>query len=224
MPDVELRRRRDIAAHCERAAHQHEALEPARPFGIAGERERDVGEGTGRDDDELAFVRARRRKQGVDGVRRIGRRRRLRQHGAAEAAGAVDVAGVADMAEQRGRGPRPDRDVAAPRQRQHGAGVALGLGQADVAGDRADADEPHVRAAKRVEQREGVVDAGVDVEDQRDHAVSVRQKPARSLARHRTNIMSATAVNPTARPIHSPRPPSGVRKPSASPTGAPITQ
>ena len=222
VPDVELRRRRRIAADRERAAHRHEQFQPAHEAGIARDGERDIGQRPGGDEDQLALVLERGGQQRVDRMRARRRRRGLRQHGAAEAGDAVDVAGVVDMAEQRRRRALPDRHIGAAREGQHGAGVAGGLGEPDIAGDRRDADEARAGGGERIEQGEGVVDAGVDVENQRRHAFL--QKPMRSLARQRTNSISATAVNPIASPIHSPKPPSGVRKPSATPIGAPMSQ
>ncbi len=70
--------------------------------------------------------------------------------------------------QDRRRAARPDGNVGAPGERQHGARVARGLIKIDVAGDGRDADEARAwaGAGAGVEQAERVVDAGVDVDDQ----------------------------------------------------------
>src|SRR5580704_8397972 len=49
-------------------------------------------------------------------------------------------------------------------------------------------------------------------------------KPRRSLPTQRNSRRTATTASPVASPIHIPIPPSGVKKPKARPTGAPIAQ
>ena len=52
----------------------------------------------------------------------------------------------------------------------------------------------------------------------------LQKNPRRSLPRQRHSSCSATAARPQARPIHRPRPRSGVKKARATPIGAPIAQ
>ena len=96
---------------------------------------------------------------------RRGVGRRLGQNGVAEPAGAVNDARVLGRVQQRRGAARPDRNVRAPAEREHRAGVARRLGEIDIARDAGDAEDVDRGLGERVEQAEGVVDAGVDVED-----------------------------------------------------------
>ena len=140
VPDVELRRRRDVARFAKRPAHQDEALQPARQLGIAQQRGRDIGERPGRDQDQLARVLPRRREDRVDRVSRGGVLGRLGQHGVAKPGRAVNVARVLGRVQQGRRAARPDRNVRPAAQREHRARIAGRFGEIDVASDAGDAD------------------------------------------------------------------------------------
>ena len=148
MPDVELRRRRDIAGLGIGAAHQRQALDEPGQGGFAQQRERDIGERSGGDERELAFQRMGVGDDRFDGVPRVVLARRIGQDGVAEAARAVHVSRVARIAQDRRGAARPNGNVGAPGQRQHGARVAGRLGQIDVASDGRDADEARAGQAQ----------------------------------------------------------------------------
>ena len=70
-----------------------------------------------------------------DGVVRVVLARRIGQDGVAKAARAMHEARVARRVQDRRGAARPDGDVGAPGERQHGARVARRSGQIDVARD-----------------------------------------------------------------------------------------
>ena len=236
------------------AAHDDEPLDEAWQFGLAHHGERDIRQRPRRAQDEASGVRACRADDRIRGMQRVRRLLRLWQDRMAEAGLAVNLARVPDRNGNRRRRAWPDRDIRTPRKRQNRACVARCGRKRNVADDRGDAEDlrPVMRAG--VEQRQRIVDAGVDVDDQglgvlghRGNLPSVswvrfdpgqmqrdivagrasgRQtaKPRRSLPTHRDNRRTATTASPVASPIHRPTPPSGVKKPNARPTGAPIAQ
>ena len=198
--------------------------------------------------------RPRRGEDRVDRVRRRGVVAGFGQLGVAEAACAVEplasLIGRSSGAAQPGQTGTSGRRASASTARV----LRVALAEIDVAVDGRNADQLGARAGAGVEQRESVVDAGVDVDDQRrragGHGVSLPwsanaphrlrpraasidaarrtsphgEKPRRSRRRQRTSNCSATAARPKARPIHRPRPASGVKKARPTPTGAPIAQ
>src|SRR6185437_1470433 len=85
----------------------------------------------------------------------------------AEASLAVHLARVPDRDGKRRRRARPDGDVSASRQREDRPRVARRGNERNVADDGGDAENPRLLMRAGVEEREGVVDAGVDVDDQR---------------------------------------------------------
>ena len=89
-----------------------------------------------------------------------------RQLGVADAARAVGLGRRAHRSDERGLAAERHLDVLAPGQLEHGAGVLGDLPRVDVAADAGDGDQVCLGRRRRVEQREAVVDAGVDVEDQ----------------------------------------------------------
>ena len=74
---------------------------------------------------------------------------------------------VSSCADQRHLATEGDLDVRPPGELQHGPGVDRDLGGVDVARDAGHRDELGVGRRGDVEQGEAVVDAGVDVEDER---------------------------------------------------------
>ena len=72
------------------------------------------------------------------------------------------------VAHERLRGAPRDLDVAAPGELEHRERVLGGVVDRDVAHHGGGADQVDLRRGDRVEERERVVDAGVDVQDQRD--------------------------------------------------------
>ena len=124
VPDVEFGARRDVAGFRIGAAHDDEALDEARQFGLAHDGKRDIGQGPCRDKNEPPGVRTGRRDDGVDGVGGARGLGRLGQHGMAEAALAVDVPRVRRGGRQRARRARPHGNVAPSRERQHRPRIA----------------------------------------------------------------------------------------------------
>ncbi len=166
MPDVELGARRHVAAAEVGAAHDDEALDEARQFGLAHRGERNVGERSGGDQDQPPGVGVGRGDKRIDGMREIAGLGRIGQARIAEPGRAMDGAGVVRLGRERHRRARVHGHVGAAGERQHGAGVAGRVGEAHVADDGRDADERRLRLGARVEEREGVVDAGVDIDEQ----------------------------------------------------------
>ena len=85
----------------------------------------------------------------------------------AEAGLAVNLARVPHRDGDRRRRARPDGDIRSPRERQNRARVARRGGQRNVADDGGDAEDLRLVMRAGVEQRQRVVDAGVDVKDER---------------------------------------------------------
>ena len=166
----------------------------------------------------------------------------------------MDVARVRHGARERGRRARPDGNIGASRERQHRPRVAGRCVEIDIADDGRHAKDLRRRRGAGVKERERVVDSGVDVDDNGlgmlGHGVNLaavslirlivnrcgaifspearsrRQtgNPRRALPSQRANSRTATIARPIARPIQTPTAPSGVAKPSVTPTGAPIAQ
>ena len=91
-PDVELGRRRDVAL-ADRAAHQHDPLDPRRASGCRARKQADVRQRAGRDErDRLAEAGARSAMKST-ACSATGARRRRGQRRAVHPALAVDVLG-----------------------------------------------------------------------------------------------------------------------------------
>ena len=84
-----------------------------------------------------------------------------------EALRAVRLGRRLELADQRDLATEGDLDIGPPGELQHGARVDRDLGAVDVAGDARRGDDLGLRRRGGVEQREAVVDAGVDIEDER---------------------------------------------------------
>jgi len=149
------------------AAHDDESLDETRQFGLAHDRKRDIGQRAGRAENEAAGMRTRR---GDDRIRRMHRVRGLfglRQNRVAEAGLAVNLACVLHRDGHRRRRSWPDRNAAAPGKRQNRARVARGGREGNVAHHSGDAQDLRLVMSAGVEEREGVIDACVDVDDER---------------------------------------------------------
>ena len=157
-----------LPGHAERAAHAHPAPQEPRERRFREQRDREVGQRPQRHERQLARSAARRLDDHVGTEPRGQRRRRLGQLGVAEAARAVGLGGDLERPQQRRRAPGGHLDLAAARELEHGAGVSLGVDEGGVARQAGHGDELGVRARARVQQRQRVVDPGVDVEEQGD--------------------------------------------------------
>ena len=106
VPDVEFRAWRDVARLAIGAAHDDEPLEKAGKLGLAHDGERDVGQGSGRDEDEPSRMRVSGADDGVDGVSDVRGLGRLRQDRIAEAGFAMNRSRVGrEVGERRRRLP-----------------------------------------------------------------------------------------------------------------------
>ena len=98
----------------------------------------------------------------------VGQRpRRRRQLGVAEALRAVRLGRRLERADERDLAPERDLDVGPAGELEDGPGVDRDLAGVDVARDAGHRDELGLGRGGRVEEREAVVDPGVDVEDER---------------------------------------------------------
>ena len=88
--------------------------------------------------------------------------------------------------DERSHGARRDRDVGCARRVEDAQGVVDDLCERGVARDARDAEHVEARMAHREQDREGVVDPGVDVEDHGNaHRITVappRREPPREVA------------------------------------------
>ena len=96
---------------------------------------------------------------------RGGWRRQLR---VAEAARAVRLGRRLERPDERHLAAERDLDVAAAGQLEDRQRVRGDLPRVDVAGDAGDRDQLGLGRGGGVEERERIVDAGIDIEDQRD--------------------------------------------------------
>ena len=124
VPDVELGRGRDIARLRISAAHDDEALDEARQFGLAHDGERDVCQRPHRAKNEAPGMRARRADDQIRRMRRMPLLVGRWQDSMAKPGLAVDFACVPDRIGDRRRRARPDGDIRPSRQRENRPGVA----------------------------------------------------------------------------------------------------
>jgi hypothetical protein len=78
---------------------------------------------------------------------------------------AVNFTRVLHRVGNRGRRARPDRNIRSSRKRENRSRVARRGCERNVTDDRGDAEDSHPIMRAGVEERERIVDAGVDVED-----------------------------------------------------------
>ena len=97
----------------------------------------------------------------------------------------MDLRRGVQRAHQRPAGTHRDRDVGATQILQYGEGVAGGLVQSLVARHGADAEQFELGTAQRVENRDGVVHPGIDIENQGDFVhewlLSLMRRPSEKL-------------------------------------------
>src|SRR5579862_3172950 len=85
----------------------------------------------------------------------------------AEARAAMHGAGVFRFPQYWFRAARPDGNVGATRESQDSSRVSRRSLKVDVAGDRGDAENVRSRRGAGVEQRQSIVNAGVDIDQQK---------------------------------------------------------
>ena len=168
--DVELGRRRDVA-EAERAPHGDDLAHVGEDARVLDDGERDVGEGAERRQRDRLRRRRERVHEIVHRMGRLGRAARLRQVGAVDPRFSVDVLRAHRLAHHGPRAAGIDRHLGAARQIPDPARVVLGPGQRHVAGDGGDAEQVEFLGAREGEQQgDGVVLAGVAIDDQRSCA------------------------------------------------------
>ena len=165
---VPLGRRRRIAGRPVRAGHEGDAPQQAREVRLLVQRRGQVREGPERHEGDLAGPPARLRDDQVDAVSRAQGHRRRRQLGIADPQRAMRLGRGLERAHQRHLATDGDLDLGATGELQDGPRVDRDLARLDVARQARHRDQLGFRRRRGVEQREAVVDAGVDVEDDGD--------------------------------------------------------
>ena len=156
---------RAVAAAGAGAAHDDELAQARRQARLPDDGQRQVGQRTERADGDPALRPAHHRLDDpVDGVLRLQLHGRRRQVGAAESGLAMDDR--RDLpAQQRPRAAGEHLGVAPPGQLAEDAGVPARQLHADIAGDRRQPEHLQLRRREGEQDREGVVEAGVGVDD-----------------------------------------------------------
>ena len=148
--------------------------------------------------------RARLVEDDVDAVAVRQRLRGRRQLGVTEALRTVRLGRRLERPDERRFAADRDLDVGPARELEDGARVDRDLPRIDVARDAGDRDEVGIGRAGRVEQGEAVVDAGVDVEDQRrpafGHGVDASRAPSMARATASSGVMVSTSITIAPRP------------------------
>src|SRR4051794_3189689 len=162
-PDVELRRGRDVALG-DGAAHQDDAGDALPDAGVAGEEEGNIGQRPhGDEDDAVALLEGR--SDEVDRVPCGGPDLRGRQVGPVEAGLAVDMGCRPLLTDERPVAADVHRDVGAVDVLEDLERVGGRLLEGLVARDRGDTEHLHLGRGEREQERDGVVVAGIGVED-----------------------------------------------------------
>ena len=168
VPDVGLGGGRHVAGRERGAAHDRHAADEAGQLGAEAERDREVGQRADGDDLDLAGTRLRAGDDLLGGADRRVARDVARVARVALAVVAVHVVGVAvRAADQRVRRAHRDGHVGQPGHRERVRGVARRGLDLDVAPDGARGHHLDRRVQGGVEDGNGVIDARVDVEDDR---------------------------------------------------------
>ena len=163
--DVELGRGGDVAALKAAAAHQDDLGHAGDDVGGALEGGGDVGQGAeGAEGDRARGMGAERVDQVVDGVLGLQGMGRVGERDAVKAGLAVDMLGGDELAGKGGIAAGVDRGVAA-REFDDDAGVLLGEGERHVARDGGEGKDIQLGRGQRKEDGNGVVLAGVGVDD-----------------------------------------------------------
>ena len=166
--DVPFRGRGRVAGRPECAAHQRIALEQAGQPGLAQHGDGEVGEWAQGDQRDLAWPLAGLVEDHVHGMAVADRGAGRRQFGVTQTLRPVRLRRRLQGALERHLAAHRDLDIRAPGQFQDGPRVDAHLVGIDVAGHTGDRHEVSLRRCGRVEQGQTVVDAGVDIEDERD--------------------------------------------------------
>jgi len=163
--DVELGRRGPVAAGGP-PAHQHDLVHPVDDVGGETDREREVRQRSGCDEGDFAGgVGADRVDDDVHAVPRVCDQARCREHGTVEPGLAVGLDGRLRRAHERPVAARRDRHIPEPCDGRDGQRVAGDLLEGLVAGDGRHRDQIDIGVACGEEERDGIVVAGVAVEE-----------------------------------------------------------
>ena len=136
----------------------------------------------------------------VDGVAVGQGGARRRQLGVAEALRSVRLLGRLERADERDLAPERDLDVGATGELEDRPGVDADLAGVDVARHAGRGDDLGVGRSGGVEQGEAVVDAGVDVEDERralggvGHRLDASREHRAPARRPRSSVRSSTST------------------------------
>ena len=142
------------------------SLDARRDPRLADQRQGDVGERPERAQrDRAARLVHQRLDDEIDGILFLQRHRRLRQIRPVETGLAVHLLGGDQFAHQRPDRSGIDLDVRPAGEFADLAGVLLGQLQRHVAGDGCDAEHLQFGAAERQQDGDGVVLAGIGVDD-----------------------------------------------------------
>jgi hypothetical protein len=166
--DVPLGRWRGVAGNPVRATHQDPALQQPGQLGFAVERDRQVRQGPKRDHRYLTGARTGSVHDHVGPVPLRNRASGRGQLRVADPARAVRLGGGLERPDERHHAAQRDLDVPAPGQLEHRERVLDDLLRFDVAGAARHREQLDFRRGARVQEGEAVVDAGVDVEQQRN--------------------------------------------------------
>ena len=165
--DVPLRDRRRVAEMVIGAAHDHQSAQQRRQRGFGAQGQRQIGQRAGRHPDQFAGKRVCRAHPGrrgiVVGEPAIGRR----QLGIPHPPRAVHLRGGAHRAGQGFVGALGHRDVSGSAKLEQAEVVFADLLYRNVSTGRGDADYVGFGAGQQVNQGQRIVDAGVDVDENR---------------------------------------------------------
>ena len=168
------------------AAHEDDLANSLGNTGIGAQEQGDVGERCERDEGDPAVVVAaiggleEHVAQQLDGVPRVGLPLRLGPVEVAHAVLAVDVPGVDGLLQQRAVGTPGDGHVGAVGGVQDGEGVGDHRVHCGVAAHAGHGAQVEGWVQRGEEQRTGVVDAGVDVEDDGNGHAAILPEASRS--------------------------------------------
>ena len=174
--DVELRRRRDIAALAHGPAHQHDLLNLRRDARLFDEGGGDIGERAGGHERDRIIGRCHQRLDDeIDGVLRLQRMGRIVDIEPVDARAPVHVLRGDQCAHQRARATGEDLHIGAPAELAHEARVAFRQRQRHVAGYRGDAKNfQFAGRSKREQQHDRIVLARVAINQNRPRRHSLR--------------------------------------------------
>ena len=162
--DVELRMRRDVARHLDRAAHDHDVFDPACHSRLLVDGSGDVRQRAQRDYRQLAAKGGRQADQIVGGSDAhdagVGSRKTHRKPTPAMVVGRVLECSLERAACTAGHRHVPSAKVVQQSQRITGS-----VRQRRIAPDRRQAEDVESRRGERHHQRQGIVGAGVGIDD-----------------------------------------------------------